>query len=62
LICIALLIKPLGFSLEASSAARRGLADGSFRKVEVTPRVRDAFNHAAMSALKVYNISDSDDE
>jgi hypothetical protein len=57
---IALLI-PLGFSLEASSAARRGLADGSFRKVDVTPRVRDAFNHATESALEVYYIS-SDEE
>ncbi|KAJ7866280.1 hypothetical protein B0H14DRAFT_2573549 [Mycena olivaceomarginata] len=46
---------------EASLAARRGLADGSFRKVDVTPRVRDAFNHATESALEVYYIS-SDDE
>ncbi|KAF8179826.1 hypothetical protein K438DRAFT_1977186 [Mycena galopus ATCC 62051] len=45
----------------ASSAARRGLADGSFRKVEVTPSVTDAFTHAAESALEVYNISDFSD-
>jgi hypothetical protein len=51
----------LGFSREASLAARCGLADGSFRKVDVTPRVRDAFNHATESALEVYYIS-SDDE
>ncbi|KAJ7334622.1 hypothetical protein DFH08DRAFT_965368 [Mycena albidolilacea] len=46
---------------EASSAARRGLADGSFRRVDVTPHVHDAFNHATESALDVYYIS-SDDE
>ncbi|KAJ7358146.1 hypothetical protein DFH08DRAFT_801990 [Mycena albidolilacea] len=46
---------------EASLAARRGLADGSFCKVDVTPRVHDAFNHATESALEVYYIS-SDDE
>ncbi|KAJ6448525.1 hypothetical protein C8R45DRAFT_947905 [Mycena sanguinolenta] len=42
---------------QASSAARHGLEDGSFRKVEVTPRVRDAFDHARESA-EVIDISD----
>ncbi|KAJ7362218.1 hypothetical protein DFH08DRAFT_799270 [Mycena albidolilacea] len=42
---------------EASLAAHCGLADGSFRKVDVTPHVCDAFNHVTESALKVYYIS-----
>ncbi|KAF8146219.1 hypothetical protein K438DRAFT_1990980 [Mycena galopus ATCC 62051] len=46
---------------QASSAVRRGLADGSFRKVEVTPRVSRAFDHATESALEVLNISDFSD-
>ncbi|KAJ6471043.1 hypothetical protein C8R45DRAFT_1218232 [Mycena sanguinolenta] len=45
---------------QASSAARRGLEDGSFRKVEVTPRVRNAFDHARESA-EVIDISDLSD-
>ncbi|KAJ6513460.1 hypothetical protein C8R45DRAFT_1088484 [Mycena sanguinolenta] len=47
---------------QASSLVRRGLADGSFRKVEVTSRVCDAFDHAEESALEVYDISDISDE
>jgi hypothetical protein len=43
---------------QASSAARRGLADGSFRKVDVTTSTGDAFDIASESALEVYNISD----
>jgi hypothetical protein len=50
------LLNSLGFSREALSAARRGLADGSFRRVDVTPHVRDAFNHVTESALDVYYI------
>ncbi|KAJ7709247.1 hypothetical protein B0H14DRAFT_3491597 [Mycena olivaceomarginata] len=46
---------------QASTAARRGLADGSFRKVEVTTRVRDAFERAEEAALECYNISDISD-
>ncbi|KAJ7808684.1 hypothetical protein B0H14DRAFT_3482107 [Mycena olivaceomarginata] len=45
----------------ASAAVRRGLADGSFRKVEVTATVRDAFERAEESALECYNISDFSD-
>jgi hypothetical protein len=48
------------FRQEASSAALRGLADGSFRKVEVTPRVKDAFERATESALQVIDISDTE--
>ncbi|KAJ7301217.1 hypothetical protein DFH08DRAFT_978998 [Mycena albidolilacea] len=43
---------------QASSAARRGLADGSFRKVDLTTSTGDAFDIASESALEVYNISD----
>ncbi|KAJ7694500.1 hypothetical protein B0H14DRAFT_3530642 [Mycena olivaceomarginata] len=43
---------------QASSAARRGLANGSFRKVDVTTSTGDAFDIASESALEVYNISD----
>ncbi|KAJ7353712.1 hypothetical protein DFH08DRAFT_956752 [Mycena albidolilacea] len=43
---------------QASSAARRGLADGSFRKVGVTTGIHDAFDAATEFALEVYNISD----
>ncbi|KAJ7763262.1 hypothetical protein B0H14DRAFT_3510636 [Mycena olivaceomarginata] len=45
-------------SHHASAAAHRGLADGLFRKVEVTGSVRDAFDHAEESAWECYNISD----
>ncbi|KAJ7358297.1 hypothetical protein DFH08DRAFT_953471 [Mycena albidolilacea] len=45
----------------ASAAVRRGLADGSFRKVEVTAMVRDVFERAEESALECYNISDFSD-
>lgn len=44
----------------ASSSVRRALADGSFRKLEITPRVSDALEHAEESALEVYNISDEE--
>ncbi|KAJ7692493.1 hypothetical protein B0H14DRAFT_3531469 [Mycena olivaceomarginata] len=47
---------------QVSTAARRGLADGSFRKVEVTSGVRNAFDLAEESALECYNISDFSDE
>ncbi|KAJ7813105.1 hypothetical protein B0H14DRAFT_3478265 [Mycena olivaceomarginata] len=50
-----------GTQEEASSAARRGLAHGSFRRIDVTQRVSDAFNTATVSALEVYNISDFSD-
>ncbi|KAF8169557.1 hypothetical protein K438DRAFT_1774143 [Mycena galopus ATCC 62051] len=46
---------------QASTAARRGLADGSFGKMEVTPSVTDAFEHAEESALQVLDISDFSD-
>ncbi|KAJ7707270.1 hypothetical protein B0H14DRAFT_2646846 [Mycena olivaceomarginata] len=38
---------------QASSAARQGLADGSFRKVGVTTGIHDAFDAATESALEV---------
>ncbi|KAJ7767578.1 hypothetical protein B0H14DRAFT_3509784 [Mycena olivaceomarginata] len=47
---------------QVSAAARRGLADGSFRKVEVTTGVHNAFELAEESAVKCYNISDCSDE
>ncbi|KAJ7870753.1 hypothetical protein B0H14DRAFT_3439845 [Mycena olivaceomarginata] len=47
---------------QVSTAARRGLADGSFRKVEVTSGVRNTFDLAEESALECYNISDFSDE
>ncbi|KAJ7789966.1 hypothetical protein B0H14DRAFT_3502248 [Mycena olivaceomarginata] len=50
-----------GTQEEASSAARQGLADGSFRRVDVTRRVSHAFNAATASALELYNISDFSD-
>ncbi|KAJ7720149.1 hypothetical protein B0H14DRAFT_3521020 [Mycena olivaceomarginata] len=43
---------------QVSTAARQGLADGSFRKVDVTSGVRSAFELAEDSALECYNISD----
>ncbi|KAF8158740.1 hypothetical protein K438DRAFT_1986161 [Mycena galopus ATCC 62051] len=46
---------------QASTAARHGLADGSFGKVEVTPSVTDAFKHAEEAALEVFNVSDFSD-
>ncbi|KAF7324230.1 hypothetical protein MSAN_02532000 [Mycena sanguinolenta] len=45
---------------QASAAARRGLADGSFGKVEVTSSVDTAFDLAAESALAVVDISDTE--
>ncbi|KAJ7815301.1 hypothetical protein B0H14DRAFT_3476255 [Mycena olivaceomarginata] len=42
----------------ASSEMRRGLADGSFRKLEATSSVSNALAHATDSALEVYDISD----
>ncbi|KAF8208555.1 hypothetical protein K438DRAFT_1961157 [Mycena galopus ATCC 62051] len=45
----------------ASSAVRRGLADSSFHKMEVTPHICDVFAHSAESALEVYNVSDFSD-
>ncbi|KAJ7352109.1 hypothetical protein DFH08DRAFT_956920 [Mycena albidolilacea] len=42
----------------ASSAARYGLADGSFRKVDVTTSTGDTFDITSESTLEVYNISD----
>jgi hypothetical protein len=50
----------LCFRPQVFVAARRGLADGSFRKVEVTTGVRKAFDLAEESVV-VY-ISDSSDE
>ncbi|KAF8160334.1 hypothetical protein K438DRAFT_1985758 [Mycena galopus ATCC 62051] len=46
---------------QAFSAARRGLADSSFRKVDTTTRLSNAFDLATESALEVINIS-SDSE
>ncbi|KAJ7784056.1 hypothetical protein B0H14DRAFT_2630668 [Mycena olivaceomarginata] len=46
---------------EASSAARQGPADGSFRRVDVTQRISHAFNAATASVLELYNISDFSD-
>ncbi|KAJ7673496.1 hypothetical protein B0H14DRAFT_2656891 [Mycena olivaceomarginata] len=43
---------------QASSEMRRGLADGSFRKLEATSSVSNALAHATDSALEVYDISD----
>jgi hypothetical protein len=45
---------------QASVAARSGLADGSFRKVEVTPHLDDAFELATERALEVIDISDTE--
>ncbi|KAJ7862389.1 hypothetical protein B0H14DRAFT_3444765 [Mycena olivaceomarginata] len=45
-------------SQQAYSEMRRGLADGSFRKLEATPSISNALAHATESALEVYNISD----
>ncbi|KAJ7729882.1 hypothetical protein B0H14DRAFT_3518187 [Mycena olivaceomarginata] len=45
-------------SQQASSEMRRGLADGSFRKLEATSSVSNALAHATDSALEVYDISD----
>ncbi|KAJ7873042.1 hypothetical protein B0H14DRAFT_3438478 [Mycena olivaceomarginata] len=47
---------------QVSTAARQGLADGSFRKVDVTSGVRSTFELAEDSALECYNISDFSDE
>ncbi|KAJ6451457.1 hypothetical protein C8R45DRAFT_1113571 [Mycena sanguinolenta] len=47
---------------QASAAARRGLADGSFGKVEVTTGIGYAFELAAESALAVIDISDTEDD
>jgi hypothetical protein len=41
-------------------AARSGLADGSFRRVEVTPQLDDAFALATERALEVIDISDTE--
>jgi hypothetical protein len=46
---------------QASAAARRGMADGSFRKVDVTTGVQNVFDRATESALEVINISDISD-
>ncbi|KAJ7693711.1 hypothetical protein B0H14DRAFT_3531057 [Mycena olivaceomarginata] len=46
---------------QASAAARRGMADGSLRKVDVTTGVQNAFDRATESALEVINISDISD-
>ncbi|KAJ7336984.1 hypothetical protein DFH08DRAFT_964941 [Mycena albidolilacea] len=45
-------------SHHASAAARHDLADGSFRKVEVTGSIDDVFDHAEESARECINISD----
>ncbi|KAF8195151.1 hypothetical protein K438DRAFT_1968481 [Mycena galopus ATCC 62051] len=45
----------------AFSAANRGLADGSFYKVETTTCLSHAFDLATESALEVFNISDFSD-
>ncbi|KAJ7314690.1 hypothetical protein DFH08DRAFT_972731 [Mycena albidolilacea] len=45
---------------QASSAARRGLIDGSFRKVEITPHLSEAFAYGTESALPVIDISDTE--
>lgn len=42
----------------ASAAARRGLDNGSFHRLDITPRFSDAMDHATDSALQVVNISD----
>jgi hypothetical protein len=46
---------------QASAAAHRGLADGSFRKVDVTTSIQSAFDRATESALDVIDISDFSD-
>ncbi|KAJ6480219.1 hypothetical protein C8R45DRAFT_1100808 [Mycena sanguinolenta] len=48
------------FREQASVTACRGLADGSFGKVEVTSRVSTAFDLAAESTLAVFDISDTE--
>ncbi|KAJ7825922.1 hypothetical protein B0H14DRAFT_3468162 [Mycena olivaceomarginata] len=45
-------------SHHTSAAARCGLANGSFRKIEVTGSIRNVFDHAEESAWECYNISD----
>lgn len=42
----------------ASAVARRGLEDGSFHALDITPRFSDAVERATDSALQVVNISD----
>jgi len=42
----------------ASAVARRGLEDGSFHTLNITPRFSDAMEHATDFALQVVNISD----
>ena len=42
----------------ASAVARRGLEDGSFHALDITPRFSDAMERAMDSALQVVNISD----
>ncbi|KAJ7691678.1 hypothetical protein B0H14DRAFT_3531789 [Mycena olivaceomarginata] len=50
------------YASQSPTAARQGLADGSFRKVDVTSGVRSTFELAEDSALECYNISDFSDE
>ncbi|KAJ7676321.1 hypothetical protein B0H14DRAFT_2812319 [Mycena olivaceomarginata] len=47
---------------QASSAAHRGLTDGSFRKVEITPHLSEAFAYGTESALRVIDISDAESD
>ncbi|KAJ7837771.1 hypothetical protein B0H14DRAFT_3459909 [Mycena olivaceomarginata] len=47
---------------QVSAAAHQGLADGSFRKVEVTMGVRNTFELAEESAVECYNILDCSGE
>jgi hypothetical protein len=47
---------------QASSAAHCGLTNGSFRKVEITPRLSEAFAYSTASALRVIDISDAESD
>jgi hypothetical protein len=47
---------------QASSTAHRGLTDGSFRKVEITPHLSEAFAYGTESALRVIDISDAESD
>jgi hypothetical protein len=42
----------------ASTVARRGLEEGSFHALDITPRFSHAIERATDSALQVVNVSD----
>jgi hypothetical protein len=46
----------------ASAVARRGLEDGTFHALDITPRLSDAMERATDSALQVVYISDEESD